>query len=242
MTDQFGTGDDNTQDKSGTTFGNEGPSDKGGTNGQVGTDVDVEALRRRDEHAQAHIVRLESENKEARDKVADLERQLTNAKTIEDVLSRKNKSDGDGSTSVDPAQLVDAVEARLSAKEQAKTQDTNWATVYEKVTEVYGEWTKANTEIMAKAKELGMSTEAATELARRSPTAFYELFLPKPGTSNTSGSARASGVGQQAASTHTGEVRNKEYYNKMRKDPKTESRYWSVEMQAQMRRDLGYAK
>jgi hypothetical protein len=236
MTDQFGEpGDTGTEtQKTGTTFGNEGPSDKGGTNGQVGSSDDIEALRRRDEHAQSHIARLESENKELRDKVVEIENKLANAKTVEDVLSRMNKPDTAGST-MDPAKLVDAVEARLSAKEQEKTQDTNWEKVITKVTDFFGEWKKANQEIMAKAQELGLSTEDATLLAKRSPDAFFELFLPKPGTSTTTGN-RPAGVGQTAASTQTGEVRNQAYYTKLRKEHP--NKYWSVEVQAQYRRDL----
>jgi hypothetical protein len=237
MTDQFGEAGDsstNTQ-QTGTTFGNEGPSDKGGTNGQVGTPDDVEALRRRDEHAQAHIVRLESENSELRNKVVEIENKLANAKTVEDVLSRMNKPDTTGSASVDPDKLADAVEARLSAKELAKHQEANWASVYTKVTEIFGTWDKANLEIQAKAKELGMNNQDATTLAQRSPDAFYELFLPKSSTSNTAGSTRSAGVGQQAASTHTGEVRNQAYYTNLRHT--NENKYWSVETQAQYRRD-----
>jgi len=239
MTDQFGAVDDNNQSNTDTTFGNEGPSDKGGTKDQVVTSPDVEALRRRDEHAQLHIVRLESENKELRDTNSALQSKLANAKTVEDVISRMNSPKSDA-TPVDPDKLADAVEARLSAKDVKKQQETNWETVFNKLTETFGEWSKANTEVQAKAAELGMSNEDATTLAKRSPSAFYELFLPKSSTNNTAGSPRSVGAGQQATSTHTGEVRNQAYYNKMRKEQG--NKFWSVEVQAQMRRDLGFAK
>src|SRR5882757_3811188 len=188
MTDKFGESSDTTQSKTGTTFGNEGPSDQGGTNGQVGAEDDVEALRRRDEHAQSHIVRLERENKELRDAVAERDTKLSNSKTIDEALSRMNKSDK--GQEIDPEQLADAVGQKLTERDQARKQETNWTSVVTKLTETFGEWGKANVEIQLKARELGLTDEDATVLARRSPQAFYDLFLPKASTSGSAGSGR----------------------------------------------------
>jgi hypothetical protein len=235
MTDQFGETGDTSQSNKGTTFGTEVHPDQGGTNGQVVTDSqdDIAALRRRDEHAQAHIARLESENAELRSTVVDLQAKVANAKTVESVINQI-KSEGTASNSVDPNQLVDAVEARLTQRETTKTQDGNWEVVVTKLTGTFGDWNKANSEIQLKAKELGLSNEDATLLARRSPDAFFELFLPKS-SEGSAGITRTAGLGQSAASTHTGEVRNQAYYTKMRRE--NSNKYWSVEVQAQYRRD-----
>jgi hypothetical protein len=153
---------------------------------------------------------------------------------MEDVLNKLNKPEGKDQGSVDPSQLVEQVEARLTARETTKTQDGNWEMVVTKLTGTFGDWAKANVEIQAKAKELGLSNEDATVLARRSPSAFFELFMPKQGTIE-SGTARPTGLGQQAASTGNGEVRNQAWYTKLRRE--NENLYWKVETQAQYRRD-----
>lgn len=247
MSDGFGSaGADNssqgTGDNSGQEGTNFGQNTEGTTNpGRSDQGVDLEkyeALRQRDEHAQKHIQRLESENSELRDKVVDLENNLANATTLDEALKRISNQGENQSESFARADVAQVVEEVLGQKQTASRMDSNWQEVVSDLTKVYGDWKTADLKVQERAQELDISLEEATTMARNNPKAFRTLFnlQPQQQTSNPAGSHGAGAQGQRGVSSHPGQVLNKEYYSNLRKnDP---NKYWSVDTQAQMRRDL----
>lgn len=252
MANEFGGDDGDNQNHQeenndkGQGFNQGTPSDKGGNGtGEVNiTPEELRELRNRDTNAQQHIPRLESENESYRNKIAELENALASATTLEEVMNRMDSSgnnsaeNNNNQQSFDPDSLAEQVEQRLQMKARKQVEDENWDQVVTKLTEKYGEWSKADMEITAKAEQLNMSTQEATALAKRSPTAFEKLFLDDKSSGTPSG-ARAAGAGQTPnynPGANQEQQRTREYYNQLRKD--NPRKYWSVETQEQLRRDL----
>ena len=241
MTDEFGkSGDDQTGQDEGNNFGQNTEGKTNPDSGSQGIDQqEYEALRKRDENAQALIPRLESENKELRDKYAELEAKLANATTIDDALARiANQGDGQTQQGVDRTDVAQVVEEILGQHQTATMQKDNWNTVQDALSKEYGDWTTADAKVQERAKELDISIEDATSMAKVNPKAFMQLFVPQQDSSNKqAGSSTGTGeMGQKGVSSQSGDVRDKAWWNKMRRE--NPNKYWSVEMQAQMRRDL----
>jgi len=241
MTDTFGTSrDDQAGQDEEKNFGS---NEEGMTNAHPGSQgidpQEYEALRKRDEAAQAHIERLERENKEARDKVVELEDGLSNATKLDDALARiANQGDGQAPTGVDRTDVAQVVEEVLGQHQTAAKQDSNWATVTDALTKEFGDWKTADVKVQEKARELDISIEDASVMAKQNPKAFLELFVPQRNSStNKAGSSTGTGdVGQRGMNSQVGEVRDQAYYTKLRRE--NPNKYWSVETQAQYRRDL----
>lgn len=239
MSNQFGTPGDSGQDE-GKNFGQ---ADDGKTNtgqGNQGIDpAEYEALRKRDENAQAHIERLERENAEARDKVVELEGKLSSATTIDEALARiANQGEGQ-QTTVDPTDVAQVVREVLGQEQTKSKQESNWNTVQSKLNETFGDWATADKKIMEKCSELDLTPAEATQMAKNSPKAFMNLFVPQAAnTAARAGSSTGTGdMGQRHTATQdAGEVRDKAWWNNLRRT--NPNKYWSVDMQAQMRRDL----
>lgn len=232
-----GTTNQNTPVEEGTNFGqNPGDVTNDGGAGQGIDPAEYEALRKRDENAQPHIDRLERENAELRDKVVELEDKLSSATTLDEALTRISNQ-GEGQQNVDPTDVAQVVEQVLDQKQTQQQQDSNWNEVISSLTQKYGDWKAADLKVQERARELDISLDKATELAKNSPVAFKQLFnLNEASTTNTAGSSGAGAQGQRGTAAMPGQVRDKAYYANLRKtDP---NKYWSVETQAQMRRDL----
>jgi len=76
-------------------------------------------------------------------------------------------------------------------------------------------------------------------MAKNSPKAFMNLFVPQAATNSAAkpGSSTGSGeMGQRGVAANVGDVRDKAYYQNLRRT--NPNKYWSVDVQAQMRRDL----
>lgn len=248
MSNEFGTAaddqgsqgnpdDNNSQGNEGTAFGHESAGQTNTDGHQNGIDLaEYEALRTRDEHAQKHIPRLESENAELRDRVAELEGKLASATTLDEALARiANQGDGQAIDHTDVAQVVREV---LGQEQTAAKMESNWNSVVTDLTKKYGEWKDADAYVQSRSRELDISLEEATKMAKNNPIAFRSLYnLDAPAaSSNPAGSHGAGAQGQRGISSAPGTVRDKAYYSNLRKnDP---NKYWSVDVQAQMRRDL----
>lgn len=240
MTDEFGKVGDSDQGLTPTEGNNFGqtPGDDtpGDTDNKGMTSEELEALRQRDEHAQKHIPTLERENSELRDKIAELEDKLSSATTIDEALDRiRNKGEGEQLRPDDVAKMVESV---LEQKQTESTQESNWTKVQNKLTEVYGDWKTADAKVQARAQELDIQLQDASTMARKNPTAFMELFVPKEAANIAgTGSVRSGGDGQKSpGTTASGEVRDQAWYSKLRRE--NPNKYWSVETQAQYRRDV----
>lgn len=242
--DQSGQEENNTApngSEEGTNFG-QAPGGETNTNGsEQGIDLEqYEALRKRDEHAQEHIQRLESENNELRDKIVELEDRLASATTLDEALKRiSNQGEGQALDQTDVAQVVEQV---LDQRITQDKQESNWQSVVSDLTQKYGKWNDADLAVQDRARELDISLDDATAMAKNNPKVFRQLFnLEENSTAsatqpNPAGSHGAGAQGQRGVSSQPGPVRDKAYYSNLRKtDP---NKYWSVDVQAQMRRDL----
>lgn len=237
MTEQFGNSSD--KDEQNTEGFNQSPSDNDGSNSGVDiTPQDLAELRKRDTSAQAHILDLESDNKGLREEKSLLANELASSTTLEEVMTRMN-ADGSGQENVDPSRVAEIVDQRLQQKTTEQVRKSNWDTVVDKLTDTYGEFKHADVAIQAKAVELRMSPEEATELARTNPTVFYELFLPKQNSvapQQSIASAASGNTNTSQLPENTSGVRDKAYYKNLLKTDK--NKYWDVKTQAQMRRDV----
>lgn len=236
MTDEFGKADDPGQD--GQDFGQTpGDDNTGATENKGYSSDELEALRRRDEAAQAHIPQLETENRELRDKVMELEQSLESATTIDEALDRiSTREKGQGST-LDPDAVTQIVDSVLEQRTTQAKQDSNWESVQAQLTETYGDWKTADAKVQERAQELGIDLADASQMAKRSPVAFMELFAPSTSTTpDTSSGVRSAGSGQTVVGSTTSGTRDHAYYSQLRKDNPIQ--YWKIDTQMQMRRDL----
>lgn len=246
MTDKFGSAaGDTSGQETGTSSGKEGTNfgqAADGTTSTSGLDqgidrAEYEALRQRDENAQQHIPRLESENKELRDKVVELEDKLAKATTLDEALTRISNQ-GEGQQNVDRTDVAQIVEEVLGQKQTDERMTANWSAVESALLSKYGEWNVADKMVQERAAELDISLQDATLMAKQNPKVFKQLFnLEDPKHSSNPGGSHGTGArGQRGVSSHPGAVRDSAYYSNLRKnDP---NKYWSMDTQAQMRRDL----
>lgn len=239
MTTEFGkSGDTGQKEDEGTNFGqtlDDGKVDDATENKGL-TPEEIEALRTRDTAAQQHIPELESENKELRDEVVKLQDELANATTLEGVMERI--SSGGKDQAIDATVVTQIVDRALQQRQTEDKQESNFETVVATLTKTYGDWKTADTKVQERALELDIKLEDATTMARNNPKAFLQLFNPQTTTTtDQSSGVRSAGSGQTVVGeVTTGDTRDAAYYNNMRKTkPKL---YWSVEMQAQYRRDI----
>lgn len=235
MTTEFGMVDDINQND-GQTFGQNPDDDNHGATDDKGiTPAELEALRIRDAAAQAHIPDLESENAQLRDTLVELEAKLVSATTLDSVLERITNK-GKPVQTLDPAAVTQIVDQVLTQKQTKAAQDNNWNSVYTALTTVYGDWKTADAKVRERAQELDIALDDATTMAKNNPKAFLQLFNPTTHAPNPGG-VRSGGAGQTVPSrTLTGETRDAAWYKKLRREnPKA---YWSVEVQAQYRRDM----
>ena len=244
MTDSFGNSDDTGEEnKEGTNFGQTpGDESSSATDNKGTASDDLEALRLRDQNAQALIPTLQSENSELRDKVIELERQLASATTIEEALDRISNNGGtDEATGLDAQAVTQIVDQVLVERTNTQLQDSNWQVLQQKLTDIYGDWKTADAKVTERARELDISLQDATQMAKNNPKVFGQLFLPATYTTNTNSSSgvRSGGSGQTVAgalNASASTLRDAAYYSKLRRENPAE--YWKTETQLQYRRDL----
>jgi len=235
MTEEFGKSGDDQDAQDGKNFGNADAGTSGNQDTQGMTPEEVEALRKKSDAAQAHIEKLESENKEARDKVVELQDALAKATTLDEALQRIETKGEDQQATVGEADVAQIVEKVLGQKQTETQQETNWKTVVDTLVKDHGDWDTANLKIQERAAELDISNKEASTMARQNPKVFLELFNQTTKPAQSSGSGE---VGQRTtfdSMSNTGD-RDKAYYTKLRRE--NPNKYWSVDVQAQMRRDL----
>jgi len=233
MTNEFGKGSDTAQQVT-------PQDDKPGLVIEI-TAEELAALKKRDENAQPHIGRLETENKQLRDELAKAAAKLESATVLDDVMAKLGDKDSQGS--IDPDQVAEIVEKRLQQKTQTQREETNWNTVVAKLVELHGSFDKADQAIVKKAQELQMSVSEATRLAKTAPEAFNRLFVvvaagtPSQQMSSSATQTSANAVAPAGKANDTEEKRK--YYQELRR--KNPNKYWAVETQMQYRRDMGFA-
>jgi len=235
MNEEFGKGADDQGNQDGKNFGGEDTGTTGNDNAQGMTPAEIEALQTKSAAAQAHIEKLERENKEARDKVVELQDSLSKATTLDEALERIQNQGDTQQPPADEADVAQIVEKVLGQKQTQDTMDSNWTTVVNALVKDHGDWDTANLKVQERARELDISDKDASMMARQNPKAFLQLFnqTTKPAPSSGSGE-----TGQRTTfdgMTNTSD-RDQAYYSKLRRE--NPNKYWSVDVQAQMRRDL----
>ena len=219
---------------------------KSGTGTPVSADVfsilfitpeDLTELRKRDVNAQKHIPELESDNAQLRQQLADAETQLEGSATLQDVMNRIENKSGTG-TPVSADDVATQVEARLRSRAKEDKQESNWNKVLGRLEEQHGSTESVDKYVDTKAISLGMTIDEATLLAKNSPDAFMKLFSGEGSPAPQQGTASA--ASQQPLNINDagnyGNERDKAFYDKMRKEHP--NKYWKVETQMQLRRDV----
>lgn len=129
-------------------------------------------------HAQAHIQKIEEDNKALREEMA---KRVAAEEVYEKLMDSFQR--GEGVTPpvapvVDEASIASLIERKLAAKEEERIAAQNVQHVKEAMLAKYGE--KAQEMYEAKAKELGVGVNFLNDLVRKSPKVADELFGLKP--------------------------------------------------------------
>lgn len=156
------------------------------------TQEQLDAILRRDEHAQEHIRVLEQEAKERREQLELLSAQLESINkekegmaTLEELLERSRQAGTqpvvpEGAT--DPAQTVAdiaaLIEQKLQEAEKVKERQRRVDAAIGSLKAIHGDNYEA--ELEAKAQALGMTKEAALDLAVAHPAVWNATFAQKP--------------------------------------------------------------
>lgn len=180
-------GGDPTDERNKESFASQGdPTDepKGGESNL--SDEEIEQLRKRDQHAQEHIRRLEAERREQDDAINQLRSELERRPTMEEVVERMRENRADEpahdepkTKGIDEDELVrkvaEVVPQVLSQKEKAEATRRNLTECMDQAKEHYGD--EFVNEVGKLAGELGMSLKEVDELAAQKPAAFKRLFI-----------------------------------------------------------------
>lgn len=134
--------------------------------------------------SQDYIKKLEEEAKETKARLENLDKQVKDAASYEDVLAKLNSSEenpkqetpANGGLDEEVAEkLVDEILTKRQVKE---AQQKNFDTVNQALLAKFG--TEANKEVKKKAAELGMGVNDMLALAHKSPAAVLGFFDATP--------------------------------------------------------------
>lgn len=184
------------------------------------------------------IEQLKRENAEARDAAVKAANQEEFLKRLEEVTQRKSLDPKDPPTerkdepTVTGVKIED-VEKMLEEREAKKAAEANLNSVVSKLQELFGDdW---RSRVQSKAKELGVGTQFLTDIATKTPQAFYRLlgvdeaptapaadvFAPPRSNVNTS------------APLPQGGKKDYQYFSRMRAE-KGEAWYFSLPVQQEI--------
>lgn len=190
------------------------------------TPEELAALKKRDEHAQAHIRTLEQEAairrqelEALRNDLEEVRKQMSNREVLEKLLSRGADHDPDSTkTTGSKEEVVREVLTALKQQEVVSQRQANIKSAMSRVQEVYGDQWKE--QVKATAQELGMSLADVDDLASRSPAAFERAFIkaaPQPTNGKPSGGVNSAAVAAQAS----GQLSKEELKAEYRKNPRS---------------------
>lgn len=241
---------DNNQDDNHSSENND--EDKGGTTEPRYVDLlvkergenwsDPEVIAKGKIESDKYIKDLESQMAELRE---DLAKQDYSAALLEELRNNKETGShgssadssnqdsdadmGDTTSKISEEDLKNLVEETLTAREHNALASKNKEIVDTALVKEHG--TGAKEYIEGKAKELGLSISRMEELAKESPTAFFNLIGHKDNSASlTSGNIRTEAVG-----IDSGGERNWAYYQKLRRENR--SLYFSPKVQQQLAQD-----
>lgn len=141
-------------------------------------------------HSQEYIAQLTQKDTQYQEEIAALRAELTKRQSVEDAIASFSKPiapevtqpTGSVAQGLDEASVRKLLTQTLTEREAYQAAQSNTETVRKALVAKYGD--KASAEVSAKAQSLGMTMEAISELASRSPQAVLALFnASSPATS-----------------------------------------------------------
>lgn len=206
----------------------------------------VEDLAKKIEHQDSFIEQIKSENATLRaeleqalagsDRKAVLEKimaSLTN-NTTDEGETKPNQPPDKGKDNSSASLSHDDVVKILEAREREAREARNYSAAIEPVKKVYGEKTEET--LAAKAQELGLTVEELTNIAKRSPQAFQSL-VGVSRDSTTRSMTNHPSKNSASAGSESGGVRNKAYYDNLKKEMGIRNFILDSKLQVQMHKD-----
>ncbi len=139
--------------------------------------------------SQKFIPQLKDENERLKEQLAALQADLSKREAVEDVISRFTSSrqpqdpehTSEAPKGLDEAAVQEMLQRTLSEREKQTVASQNINSVRNALVAKYGE--KAQEQVTAKAKELGLSMQQLDQLAASSPQAVLSWFQASPTSS-----------------------------------------------------------
>jgi len=183
-------------------------------------DDNVEILKKRLKDKDDFIETLKGETKEFRDRITQLESQLQQAKTIDELLERvKDYEPSDASEPTAPrldedkllSKLEERVFGKLSQRQKEDLETQNWNESVSKLQEKFGD--KYLDYVRSRATELSVPIEEMDRLAKTSPKAFMELVSGQQQRSTTMQPTQSN---QRTSSVNNNQgQQNEEYFDRI---------------------------
>ncbi len=198
---------------------------------------DVESLAKGKAASDAHIVNLETQNREL---MEELQKRTKAEEQVNRLLaeSQAKETSGEGRTSpsINKEELAELVRNTVQNTNNEAKAEANLQKANDHLVKLYGE--KASEVFKNKARELGLQSDFLEDVARKSPEAFMNILgISASGTSAptvTKGSVNTESLSHQnegsAPSTGTWA-----HYEKLRRDKPSE--YWTPKVQALLFKD-----
>ena len=173
MTDTFSGADQSPANKGSEGQGSSFSQDQGQQGGTELT-ADQLALQQRDQHAQAHIKTLETENEAFRGEMKNLADRLDKLGDVDSIMERLSKTQGEG---IDRASLIEEVTSgikkSMSAEQAEKTQADNFTEVSKALVSKFGD--KTDEQVQKACEENDMTLEAMIDLSKPNPKLALKL-------------------------------------------------------------------
>lgn len=148
---------------------------------------DISKIMKQNFHGQEHISELETETKGLRDKITDLEAEVTKRATMEEMMAEMRSTGYDSDSGViapqvDENALLAKLEQQMTARftEQQATQqlEQNWTKSMSALEQKHGEGYESYVDERAKA--LDMTNDQMVQMAATAPKAFLDLMSASP--------------------------------------------------------------
>lgn len=136
----------------------------------------AEDAQKKIENADTHIKTIEEENADLRKKVDEYMEALAKTQELKEPEPAKPENTEPKTPGISAEEIAKIVQAQLAERETASTAEKNINAVKATMLERYGNQQSANEEFAQKAKEMGLTTDEALDLAKRSPKVVLSWF------------------------------------------------------------------
>lgn len=209
----------------------------------------VEDLAKSRVEADNFIEQLKREQAELREDLEAKNAALEKAKSVDDALDSLKREHQDSSQhqeGLDEETLAKLIDTRLDERTEAEKRSDNKRVVNEALIKRFGEQSKADAYIAAKAQEIGTPISEMKEISQKNPEMFFRILGIDPNSQGGSGVPAGQQHNSESVLARSGEAGPKhgtyEYYKAIRKsNPKA---YYNPKLQNEMmesRKKLGEA-